>query len=261
MLVIAGSIVVGLPWKIDVTHYFIESDITQAKVMVIADLHSCRFGKGQKRILKIVAKEDPDVIVLPGDFFDELQEDTATEELLKGLRGRSVFYVEGNHERRGTDRQKEVWASLLQEYGVKYLYDGSYFMKDKNIEVVGLHCMTLPPDMTSEEVSALFKTDGYRILLSHRNCYADLYSQTACDLVISGHAHGGQWRIPFLHRGIFAPQSGFFPSYTEGMHDLNGVKFVISRGMNRSAHGIPRWCNDPEICIISIGKEKRRSSC
>lgn len=246
----------GLPWKLDVTHYHIDDAEVDVKVMVIADLHSCWFGKEQRRILKVVEREDPDVIVFPGDLFDELQEDDAVEALLRGLRGRSMYYVEGNHEKRGSSRQKEIWRSLLQKYGVCFLEDETCYLEQKHVEIGGLHCMGYTPDMTAKEVSSLFKTNEYRILLSHRNCYIDLYRHIDCDLIISGHAHGGQWRIPFLHKGIFAPQSGFFPAHTEGLHDLGRARFVISRGVNRSAHNIPRLFNDPEICIIQINSKK-----
>ena len=98
----------------------------------------------------------------------------------------------------------------------------------------------------------LFRHRGYRILLSHRHHFESFYRDVDCDLVISGHAHGGQWRIPFLHRGLYAPQSGLFPHHTEGMFKNGDHLMMVSRGLNRSAHGIMRLYNNPELVFIDL---------
>ena len=90
------------------------------------------------------------------------------------------------------------------------------------------------------------KEEGYKILLSHHPEYYKKYlKKRNIDLIVSGHAHGGQWR--FFGRGVFAPGQGIFPKYTYGVHD---GRFVISTGLERG--GLPRFFNPIEVVFIKI---------
>ncbi len=75
-------------------------------------------------------------------------------------------------------------------------------------------------------------------------------------MIISGHAHGGQARIPFTHQGLYAPQQGLLPKYTEGIHDMRYAKFAISRGFASGKPFLPRFYNNPEMMIVEIENEK-----
>ena len=127
--------------------------------------------------------------------------------------------------------------------------------KGQRIELGGIECRWIEEHYDVEEVTSLWKTDCFRILLSHRPHWVDLYSKSQCDLVICGHAHGGQWHIPFFDIPCAAPQQGIFPKYTEGLMDLGRTKMLISRGLVRHYHGIPRLYNNPEIVIMDIRPE------
>jgi predicted MPP superfamily phosphohydrolase len=92
----------------------------------------------------------------------------------------------------------------------------------------------------------------YTILLSHRPERFQQLSEYECDLILSGHAHGGQWRIPFILDGLIAPNQGIFPKYTSGTHTLNDTKMIVSRGLARESTRIPRVFNPPELVVIDI---------
>ena len=92
--------------------------------------------------------------------------------------------------------------------------------------------------------------ENYTILLSHRPELFDLYCEAGTDLVLSGHAHGGQVRIPFVG-GLVAPNQGLFPEYTEGLYEKDGIKMIVSRGLGNSI--IPLRVNDPpELVLITL---------
>ena len=82
----------------------------------------------------------------------------------------------------------------------------------------------------------------------------ELFLGISVDLVVSGHAHGGQLRIPFLlSNGLIAPDQGLFPEYTSGIHELNNrTLLIISRGLARESTRVPRFFNKPEIVSLTV---------
>jgi len=96
----------------------------------------------------------------------------------------------------------------------------------------------------------------FSLLLSHRPDMTDLYESLRFDLVVSGHAHGGQWRIPLLLNGLYAPHQGLFPRYAGGLYRLNGTNLLVSRGLSRETTPLPRIFNRPEVVIVDIVPEK-----
>ena len=93
---------------------------------------------------------------------------------------------------------------------------------------------------------------AYSILLSHRPEYYETYKKYGYDLVLSGHAHGGQWRIPGILNGLYAPHQGLFPDYAGGAYDYPGGTLVVSRGLDRWGIKLPRIFNRPELVIIEV---------
>ena len=93
-------------------------------------------------------------------------------------------------------------------------------------------------------------SDAFTVLLSHRPEFFDLYVQQGFPLVLSGHAHGGQIRLPFLG-GILAPGQGFFPEYDSGLYTDETTSMVVSRGLGNSVFPF-RLNNPPEIIIITL---------
>ena len=94
------------------------------------------------------------------------------------------------------------------------------------------------------------ESDGYTILLSHRPELFDLYVETEMDLVFSGHAHGGQFRLPFVG-GLVAPNQGFFPKYDAGLFSEGSTNMIVSRGVGNSIIPI-RFNNRPEIIVATL---------
>ena len=106
-----------------------------------------------------------------------------------------------------------------------------------------------------EEVAGL---PGYRILLAHRPDAIDEYRQMDFDLILSGHAHGGQWRIPGWINGVYAPGQGLFPRYAGGLYLLDDLAFIVSRGLSNNTW-VPRIFNPPELVVIELTGKGRQN--
>ena len=95
--------------------------------------------------------------------------------------------------------------------------------------------------------------DGYAVLLSHRPELYEVYVESGADLVLSGHAHGGQFRLPFVG-GLVAPNQGFFPEYDAGLYTKDNTHMLVSRGIGNSL--LPfRINNCPEVILIELQAE------
>ncbi len=247
-------ICIGLPFKIDRTQYKISSNKIndEIKIVLMSDLHNANYGKNMHKIVDIVRKENPDAILMPGDMCEEHAEQNRTFELLNELKEWHCYLSTGNHDEYRPDL--EQLKQKIRETGTIVLDNKTSVLKIKHtsLEIVGIPCLLKEEEFDVNDINALFKTDYYRILLSHRPHWVRLYSQCNCDMVVTGHAHGGQWRIPFTKQGLIAPGQGIFPKYTDGIHVINGRKLIISRGLVRHYHGIPRLFNNPEIVIIHL---------
>ena len=103
-----------------------------------------------------------------------------------------------------------------------------------------------------QTVSTASNNGHYTILLSHRPEMVDEYSRYSFDLVLSGHAHGGQFRIPYIINGVYAPHQGFFPKYASGMYYIGNTTMIVSRGLDKEAIKLPRMFNRPELAIIDL---------
>ena len=81
------------------------------------------------------------------------------------------------------------------------------------------------------------------------------YAALGFDLVLCGHAHGGQWRIPGLVNGVYAPNQGILPPYAGGRYDAGGTTMIVSRGLARETTAVPRIWNRPELVVAELHKE------
>lgn len=231
------------------------------RAAVAADLHS---HDGSAAIEKI-AKYAPDLIFAPGDIMngtDKYRVDAAFNingfDFLKKCREIApVFYSLGNHER-GMTKENQ---SILSHYGIVLLddqlttYNGIVIAGLSSGYKNGIAKRKETPEPNLKLIEELRGTNGFRILLSHHPEYFDKYlssvGSNAAELVISGHAHGGQWRIPF-GPGIYAPGQGIFPKYTGGIHESKtGSKLAVSRGMSNTVV-FPRFFNPREIVFLEI---------
>ncbi len=224
----------------------------------ISDLHGTSFGPNQKELLERLAAEQPDLVCLTGDIIDGALDAAASWTLLEALPRRCpCFYVLGNHEFR-TGHYEDV-VERAEALGVVRLA-GTGQSLEINGQTVYLAGVDDPTAFKRKILAGSWeeqlarvqaeKTDGPRILLSHRPERVQAYRETDFDLVLCGHAHGGQMRIPGLVNGLFAPHQGWFPKYAGGQYDLGGPTMVVSRGLCRGV--MPRVFNPPELVMIDL---------
>lgn len=232
---------------------------SSVRFALVTDLHSCYYGKDQSQLIRMIDKEKPDAILLSGDIFDDRLGQKNARIFIEGVADRyPCFYVTGNHEfwSKKEDEMKEFLASK----GVTVLEGNArnISINGNSLDICGVDDPTYMTEPEWEE--RLDRADkesdpgNYRILLSHRPEKVEAYKKYDFDLILCGHAHGGQWRIPFTKRGVAAPNQGLLPAYVDGLYDLdNGSEMIVSRGLARERMPYPRFFNHPEVVIIDIG--------
>ena len=227
----------------------------------MTDLHSCKYGKNQKTLIDAVVKQNPDIVLLGGDIFDDKIPDENTELFLAGIAGKyPCYYVTGNHEY--WSRRVDEMLDTLRKYNVTIL-DGKSETVEVNNQKISISGID-DPDANLytgkgegfyaqlDEINQIKDDSLFTILLAHRPSYVNKYLDYNFDLVLTGHAHGGQWRIPFLLNGVFAPDEGFFPKYAGGQYDFPNGKMIVSRGLARESTRVPRIFNRPELVIVNL---------
>lgn len=232
------------------------------KILQISDLHNKEFGSKQNKILSKIEKIKPDVIVITGDLIDsdKTDIDVAMDLINKAIDIAPIFYVSGNHE--AWSCSYDTLKPKLEEAGVVVLdNEKKEISKDKSsIEIIGLSDISFT-DSDELEYTGYGKIEGlldnlapknnkFKILLSHRPELFDIYSNSNVDLVFAGHAHGGQFRLPFIG-GLIAPDQGFLPKLTEGIHTMNNTSMIISRGLGNSIIPV-RVFNRPELIVVTL---------
>lgn len=248
--------------RLKVVTYTIQSDKVNApiRLCLVTDLHGCYYGEGQKNLIAQINKMEPDVILLGGDIFDDRQPWEHSEVFVAGITQYPSYYVTGNHEY-WTNQVDEI-LDILQSYGVDII-DGEHTLLEINGQFINLSGISDPDGELFQEqqetsraqlndLEGQINQDFFSILLTHRPELADTYQDYSYDLALAGHAHGGQWRIPFLINGVYAPNQGLFPDYAGGFYDLEHVNLIVSRGLARESTSIPRIFNRPELVFIDI---------
>lgn len=225
------------------------------KIVHLSDLHNKSFGKNQSQLLNKISQQDPDIIVITGDLVDRRRYKLEPAlDLIKGaVKIAPVYYVAGNHEsHKGIYKEVKVNLEALK---VTVLENKAVSIGkgEEKIDIVGL----LDADFYKDEevtflnhLNSFFNRDNFTILLSHKPNYFKDYSEAGIDLVFSGHAHGGQIRLPFIG-GLVGPDQGLFPKYTSGIYTKNQTSMVVSRGLGNSLFPL-RLFNKPEIVLITL---------
>lgn len=224
------------------------------RIVLLTDLHSYTYGSDQQPLIRRVKALDPDVICLVGDIADWVHPISGVELLLDGIMDIApCLYVTGNHEYWS---DIDAYRALFARYGLTVLDNEAVALdiKGQRIMFYGLD----DPDYTRARDYGMFlnqmppvDTDGFNVLLAHRPDPIEVYSGYGFDLVLSGHAHGGQVRIPFVLNGLFAPDEGWFPKYAGGLYDVNGTRMVVSRGLSYTRK-LPRVFNPPEVVCVTL---------
>lgn len=223
------------------------------KIVHLSDLHDKQFGKDNQTLVRVVKQQKPDIIVFTGDLVDQKTEDvTSSVNMLSELnRFIPVYYIPGNHEYRC--EKAELIFRMLEEENVEVLNlkTQAITVNGADIDMIGMDEMVNSVESINKKMTQFEKSSNFKIVLSHfPENFPRYYSSYDVDLVLSGHAHGGQFNIPFIG-GIYAPGQGFFPDYYKGVYSKNGVNLVVSRGLGNSV--IPlRIFNNPEVVVINI---------
>lgn len=230
------------------------------KIAQVSDLHNAEFKDKNANIIEILNKENPDIIVITGDLIDSnrIHIEVAVQFLKQAVQIAPCYYVTGNHEAWIGDTYQQLERAII-EVGVKVLHNEMVLLSknEESIQLIGLD----DPDFMDRDVIVqenilestlkdLNLQDGFKLLLSHRPEMFDSYVSTNIDLVLCGHAHGGQFRIPFIG-GIVAPNQGLFPKYDAGIFGEKETMMVVSRGIGNSIIPI-RLNNRPEINIVKL---------
>ena len=222
------------------------------RIAHISDLHNARFGENNEYLLQVLSQSKPDIIVITGDLVDARRTDIAAALgfAKDAVTIAPVYYVTGNHETALPQQQYEQLMEGLETAGVTVLANDAVTVTyhGEEITVVGL---SDPASMAASRLSRLTdKEERYVILLAHRPDFFEEYAEGGADLVFSGHAHGGQFRLPFIG-GLMAPDQGLFPKYDAGLYRDGNTSMVVSRGLGNSI--IPfRINNRPEIILVEL---------
>lgn len=234
------------------------------RIILLSDLHSASYGYKQSILINNIKAQQPDLIALPGDLIDRFRSPDAAFDLIEGLKGIApMYFVTGNHEIDDSDDfiRHDV-VNVFRSSGVTVLENEweEITVNDIPLVIGGLedplriYTENIYADWEASAVSDLGDVDSedtLNILLSHRAELIDTYAALPFDLVLSGHAHGGQFRIPYLLNGLFAPDQGFFPKYAGGLYEHETFTHIIGRGFDYS-FSIPRIYNPPEIVVIDV---------
>lgn len=260
-VLLALLLLTALDTRLRVVSYEVPSEKVAAPVRlaVLADLHSCEYGEGQQKLLDAVAAQDPDAVALVGDIVDDVLPEENAWTTVSALTAQwPCFYVTGNHE--WWSGEAERICREMEALGVHVLQGDAVTAELNGQEIT--FCGIDDPDSgaSEQELSQLKerdKEDGFTILLAHRPEEISSYLSGAYDLILSGHAHGGQWRIPGILNGLYAPNQGLFPAYAGGRYPFDGTVFLVSRGLARESTRIPRIFNRPEVVVADIVPESR----
>lgn len=250
--------VAGLDQRLIVRTYMVESDEVTApiRMVVAADYHGCDYDGG---LLPAIEALGPDVVLLPGDIFDDDMPWAPSETLVRDLAARyPCYYVTGNHEY-WSGKAEEI-CRIIEDAGATVLNAGcaELNVNGQHINICGIPdpYSTVDTEEALTRAAADIRQGAFTVLLSHRpELIANYASMNAFDLVVSGHAHGGQVRIPFLVNGLFAPNQGWLPQYAGGLYEVDDTVLVVSRGLARESTRLPRIFNRPELVVIEICPE------
>lgn len=222
------------------------------RIVQVSDLHNKQFGKGQKRLLDKIKSCQPDMIVVTGDVVHSKHIDVALQFMHGAVEIAPVYFVTGNHENwLDLSQQKELMKGLDACGVIRLDNEKCVIEKDgESLSLIGLKDENLTGSTLQELAEA--NSSELAILLAHEPQNFALYQNASVDLIFSGHAHGGQVRLPFVG-GLVAPDQGFFPYYDAGVYEENGTTMVVSRGLGNSV--IPlRVFNHPEIVCVELKK-------
>ena len=261
------SLLARMLWEntaVELNSYVLESDRLPAafdgfRIAQVSDLHNTTFGEDNEELISLLAEAKPDVIAITGDLIDSNNPDVgvALRFARQALQIAPCYFVTGNHEFCAS-HTVELMKGLM-EMGVIVLTDSQVDITRDGaaISLFGVRDLCYEHDYWRgypEKVmrAALEKRTGENctVLLSHRPELFGVYVENGIDLALTGHSHGGQFRLPFIG-GIYAPDQGLLPKYDAGLFAQGRTQMIVSKGFGNSI--IPtRFCNRPELVLVEL---------
>lgn len=229
---------------------------TEITILQISDVHNKNFGDDNERLLEAVKELNADFIVLTGDLVDRSTEDlTSTLAFAEGLTSISerVYFISGNHEWDNAYKQE-----LLDGLGQRRIT----ILNNKNttlsIHGIDINLVGIDDESTNHEnldlAFAGVEGSRFTVLLSHSPGVVENNHTIPADLILSGHTHGGQIRLPFIG-AVVAPNQGYFPEYDKGVFEINADQYLyIDSGLGTSVAPV-RFMNQSQISLITVSGE------
>lgn len=265
LVLILAALLLDSSYRIVVTEYQLDYEsLPQSfdgyRIVQLSDLHMADYGE---RLFRLVRKEEPDIIVLTGDFLNmklgnkiknQVPELRPTLEELTKIA--PCYFISGNHE--WASGETAALSVLMEELGIRWLRneavtlqrDGEYIVL-AGVEDPNAAAGMKRPDALAEGLAERYP-GSYRLLLAHRNDFLVKYPDLPVDTILCGHAHGGIVRLPFAG-GLFGTGGNLFPEYEAGHYNEGGYDLIVSRGLGGFVP-IPRFLNNPELVSISLKK-------
>lgn len=234
------------------------------RIAHVSDLHNTEMGKDNKKLITMLRESKPDIICITGDIIDSRNTniDIALQFTKAAMEIAPCYYVTGNHEARVSEYD-ELRDGLIEQ-GVVVLDDERIELErsGKTIALLGVNDPSFQTDYLFGDSETVMQgklqeisdeENDFTILLSHRPELFGVYADSNMDLVLSGHAHGGQFRLPFVG-GLVAPNQGLFPKYDAGLYTKENTNMIVSRGIGNSI--LPfRFNNRPEVILIVLQRD------
>ncbi|MGE9942095.1 metallophosphoesterase [Bariatricus sp. SGI.161] len=273
IVLILGEIWCSSHWLIVRTYEYQSDKLEQGqglKIAVLSDLHDHEFGEGNAKLVRKVKEQEPDLILLDGDF---LNEDSENADVLCDLIKQSaeiapVYFSPGNHELAYMENGHAELTQQLEEAGAVVLDEEYKDIEINNVQIRigGMYDYAFALDGNDEAKNApepvksfledYQNTDRLKLMMSHRPesfCLGNASSVWDVDLVISGHIHGGQVVLPILG-GLYGGDQEWFPEYVHGMYQKDDMHIFVTSGLGSYGQLLPRFHNRPEIAMIEISK-------
>ena len=233
------------------------------KIAQVSDIHCDKVGHSDLSFINKIKNFNPDMIVITGDILDSYNNnmDIAYNILSQLAIVAPCYFVSGNHELRLPEEYEQL-INRMKKLNITHLHNSKLFITKNNesINLVGVEDYNFFKNEDNlnhranfiKTLKELYSSNHFNILLSHRPEKFPIYADIKYDLIFSGHAHGGQWRIPFVG-GIFSPSQGFFPKYTNGNYVLKDSTLIVSQGLGNSSFPI-RINNRIELVLATLKK-------
>lgn len=231
----------------------ISSNTHTFNIVQISDLHNACFGQNNKKLIHHIELLEPEIIVITGDIIDSnhTNSSVAVDFVSEIAKKYPIYYVTGNHEYWLDELQRKELFAGIRDAGAVILNNemASIDIDQDSITLIGLDDNNLN-DTTLPSIMEQCDKNKLTVVLAHEPQYIDQYGNAGADLVLTGHAHGGQMILPFIG-SLIAPDQGFFPKYTDGQYKKKDTSMYVCRGLGNSVIPV-RLFNYPEIVCIEI---------